>query len=389
MAPGEKVVEQGEAFGVKWAKVETPAKGYDPSAIAAPPDFFSNGTQGETGKWKSSKKGVNEANNAAVNLIFATATNGGTPEKVQNIDFDVVNKDTGIPTGQKMKIDQHPAGGVKEYHTQVVSELKAQLKTGSKTYQSGSFTGKYSDAAKQLAKNFTKKSYDEFKAHQRKAADYLVLSSDAASNLPVPMQGQFKEFKPGQKIHDDFAKSSNDAFSKLTETEKKAAKAYTGSSYSNWNDALRTGDVGSSHFKGAQPLVKAFEKAAVEVPEGTILWRGIDVGQSTYESAVGGVIQDGSFNSASYGSTPAFSSKATWLRIHVAKGVKAVHATSFSAFGTGEREIIIQNGVRYAVLKVEHHKEFAVDDILSSSGKPTTYKNKTIVDVIALPHDAP
>ena len=387
MAPGEKVVEQGEAFGVKWAKVETPAKGYDPSAIAAPPDFFKNGTQGETGKWKSSKKGVNEANNAAVNLIFATATNGGTPEKVQNIDFDVVNKDTGIPTGQKMKIDQHPAGGVKEYHTQVVSELSAQLKTGSKLYQSGSFTGQYSNASKQLANNFAKKDYTEFKAHQRKAADYLVLSQDAASNLPVPQQGQFKEFKPGQKIHDDFQKASSDAFSKLTETEKKAAKAYTGSSYSNWNDALRTGDVNSTHFKGAQPLVKAFEKAAVEVPEGTILWRGIEVGQATYESVVGGLIQDGSFNSASYGSKPAFEGKSTWLRIHVAKGVKAVHATSFSVFNSSEREIIIQNGVRYAVLKVEKHDVFEIDDVMT--GNKQKFKNKTIVDVIALPHDEP
>lgn len=390
LKPGEKVIEQGEAFGVKWAKVETPAKGYDPTAIPMPPDFFNNGTQGPSGKWKSSKKEVNDANNAAVNLIYSTATNHGTPDKVKNLEFDVVDKNTGVPTGQKIKIDAHPAGGVKEYHTQVLSELQAQLKTGSKTYQSGSFTGGYSKAASQLASNFKKKAYAEFKAHTRKAADYLVLSQDGASNLPVPQAGQFNEMKPGMKVHDNFKKASDDAFSKLTSAEKQAAKAYTGSSYSNWNDALRTGEVDSSHFKSAQPLVKAFEKAAVEIPEGTILWRGIGVGQSTYESVVGGVIQDGSFNSASYGSSPAFSSHSTWLRIHVAKGVKGVHATSFSGFGTGEREIIVQNNVRYAVLKVEHHKVLEIDNIMASGpNKKQKFTNKTIVDVIALPHDAP
>lgn len=368
---GEKVVEQGEQFGVQWAKIQTPAKGFKPEDIPAKPDFFSNGNLGPTNTWKSSKQEVNEANNQAVKLIYDAAISGNGVEALNGLTFNV--------NGKQVTIKDHPAAGVKEYYEQAKSELAAQLRPGYKSVQSGSFTGAYAKAAEVLASDHASIPYTSFKNATR-AADYVVLSKDGASSLPVPQAGAFKEITANSKMNNDLKQASDAAFAALSTSEKAAAKSYTGGGYDAWNGALRTGATQSASFESAQPLVNAFKKAAVDLPEGSILWRGLNVGQSTYESVVGGVIQDGSFNSASYGDYPAFSSKPTWLRIHVPKtGVKAVHATSFSNYGTGEREIIIQNGVRYAVLKVQHHKVYK-----TTSGK--SFQNKTIVDVIALPH---
>lgn len=373
---GEKVIEDGESFGVKWAKIEVPAKGFDPTAFGNPPDFFQNGSQGPTGKWKSSKESVNQANNDAVAAIKEAAVNKGTPAKLEALKLPIVG-DGGKVT--MVPVAQHKAAGVKEYHTQVVAELKAQLLPTYKSVQQGSFSESYSAAAKTISDAYRTKSYEGFKAHTKKAADYLVLSDDAGANIPVPQAGQFKETGPSHKAYSQFRTASQAAFSAMTDSEKSAAKAYTGSSYDKWNEALRTGATDSAAYKNAQTMVNAFAKAAKEIPEGSVIWRGIDVGASTYKSVVGGLIQDGSFNSASYGASPAFSGKPTWLKIHVPKGVKGVDATIFSNFASQEREIIIQNNVRYLVLKVEKHDNYKTTD-----GK--TWGPKTIVDVIALPH---
>jgi hypothetical protein len=113
---------------------------------------------------------------------------------------------------------------------------------------------------------------------------------------------------------------------------------------------------------------KAFHKAATDLPEGIILHRGIGVGGDTYKSVVGSVIQDGSFQSCSYGKNAAFSYHPSQLRIHVGKGVKAVMATTFSKFGSAEREVILHPNTRYVVLSVEN------------------VGGKNVVNVLALPH---
>lgn len=378
LGANEKVVEIKEQFGVKSAVIEVAAKGYDPTAFGDPPDFFQIGKQGPTKTWVSSKEEVNNANNAAVQAIFDAATKGGSVDKLTALKFPIV--EGGNVT--MVDISGHKAAGVKEYHSQVKAELEAQLQPTYKVQHSGSMTASYDNAAHSIAQSYKVKDYKEFKAHAKKAADYLVLSQDAAASVPVPAAGQFKETGPAFAAYKSFRSASIAAYNSMTASERSAAKDYTGSSYWNWNAALRTGDVENSSFDGAQPMVAAFKKAAVDVPEGSILWRGIDVGQSTYESVVGGVIQDGSFNSMSYGQHPGggFKNKPTWLRIHVGKGFKAVDATSFSNFDSSEAEIIARNNSRYMVLKVEHHTNFK-----DSNGK--SHGPKTIVDVIALPHD--
>jgi hypothetical protein len=68
------------------------------------------------------------------------------------------------------------------------------------------------------------------------------------------------------------------------------------------------------------------------------------------------------------------------LPIHVAKGVKGLNVTSISDYGEAEHEIVIQNNVKYAVLKVQHHDKWV-------DSKGVSHGSRTIVDVIAIPHD--
>lgn len=373
LKPGQQIVESGDQFGVKWVKIANPAKGFSPGDIPTPPDFFKNGNQGPDGTWKSSKKDVNEANNLATKQIYdAALQSNGDTTKLEALKFYVVGQG-------EVSISKHPAAAVKEYFDNVTSELKAQTRVTYETKQSGSFSAAYSDVAASIAALHPTKNYEDFAAHAAKAADYLVLSKDAAANLPVPSMGQFKETSTKNADVKPFLAASKAAYDKLPQEQRNAFVAYTGNAYDNWNEALRKGTV--TQYKGAMDMLEGFKKAAQDIPEGTIIWRGIGVGKSVYDSVAGGVIQDGSFQSSSYGAHPGGPGygKQTWLRIHVAKGVKGIDATNFSIFGSGEREIIIQNNVRYAVLKVEQHQNFK-----DSNGK--SHGKKTIVDVIALPH---
>lgn len=210
--------------------------------------------------------------------------------------------------------------------------------------------------------------YENFIAHADKAADYLVVSKGGGAKLPVADAGVFEEKTAAQLA--GFKAASDAGYSKLSSQEKSALKSYTGNAYGAWNDALRTGAIGSSSFKSAQVMVKAFNKAAAFLPEGTILWRGIGVSGATYEKHVGDILQDGSFQSASYGGHAAFSSKPSQLRLHIGPGVKGMMATTFSHYGTGESEIILAPNVKYVVMGTK------------KAG------SKTIVDIMVLPHDA-
>lgn len=383
LKPGEKIVKTSAQFGIKTAEVEVPPGGHDPSAFQTPPpDFFKIGSQGPTHTWHSSKEHVNQANNDIGNTIQSLAIQGDV-QALENLTFTPISKETGSVAGAPLPIlSGHPSGKLKEYYTNTLAELQAQFKATTRGLQIGSLSGSLGRAISALADRFKVVSYSAFATCQR-AADYVILSHGGASFLNVPEHGQPTPFKemPGQDKDLQAFKSASDAkFNKLTSAQKSACKSYTGSAYHEWNSALRKGEVGSHYFNAAQTMVKAFEQSAVDLPAGTIVWRGIDVGESTYSSVQGGIVQDGSFNSASYGTKPAFSGKPTWLRIHVPDaGVKAVMATTFSSFDTGEREIIVQNNSRYAVVRVRHYDEF----ITSDGG---VYHNKTIVDVIALPH---
>ena len=356
LKPGEQIVDHGEEFGVKWVKIKVPAGGFKKETIPTPPTLTSSGSQH-----------FNNANTAAAKLIYDQAVAGANPDVLEALEAENVHKETGVGLGTTVKLTVHHSQHVKNYLTAVLAEVKAQNEPTFKTEYSGSFTGSYNTITAKLAVQFKAKSHSEFAAHKHKAADYLILSDDAAKSIPVTKAG-FKE-RTGTEMQ-PFKEACAAKFGSLTQSEKNACGAYTGSAYVEWNEQMRAGVIPS----GAKPMVSAMAKAAVEIPDGTILWRGINVGSSTYQSVAGALIQDGSFQSCSYGGSPAMSGKKTWLRLHIGKGVKGLQAAGvFSHFGTSESEIILPPNCRYAVMHV--------------TDKDATHGGKTVVDILVLPND--
>ena len=359
LAPGEKIIHAVEKHGVQFAKVEVPAKGFSPAGIPKPYIYD-----------KSSSKHVNAQNTADLQKIYDTALSGAGPDAVKNLVFEAIDKTSGVKSGAVYGIDDHPSKMyVKEYFNQVLGELSAQLLPTYRMEQNGSVAGSYSAIAAEIADRVQTLDYAKFKTWSKKAADYIVLDEKEGESFPQLEGGHFKNVEPTDPEMVAFKSESDANYAKLSASEKSACKAYTGSAYIAWNSAMRMGEIHSDAFKKSAPMREAFDKAAVELPEGIILHRGVNVGGDTYNSIIGAVIQDGSFQSCSYGKKAAFSGKSSQLRIHVSKGVKGVMATTFSHFGTGERELILAPNTRYIVTKVEK------------------VGGQNVVDVIALPHE--
>jgi hypothetical protein len=307
-------------------------------------------------------------------MIYDAAISQASAEDLKALAAPGVHKETGAHTGDLIKLAAHPSQHVKNYLTAVIAEVSAQRKITYKTEYNGSFTGSYNAIAAKLSAQFNAKKHAEFAAHAKKAADYLVLSQDAAKAIPAPKKG-FSE-KTGAEMA-TFKKDCVSKFEALSQTQKSACAAYTGSAFHEWNEKLRAGIIPS----GAKPMIQAMANAATEIPEGTILWRGIGVGSSTYHAIAGALIQDGAFQSASYGDHPAFSGYGSWLRLHIGKGVKGLQAAGvFSHFGTSESEIILPPNCRYAVMQV-------TDDPNYQATGGSKHGKKTIVDILVLPND--
>jgi hypothetical protein len=358
LKPGQKITEHGVSqWGVQFAKVENPPSGFNADKLPQPYPYTA-----------SKSAHVNAANTADIQKLFDNAKAGKTAEAVENTQFEQISKETGEKSGKMLDIANHPSKVyLQEYATQLAAEVKAQTSPTYEMQTRGSATGSYSDIAKRIASKVKTIAYEQFQGWKDKAADYMVLNKTEADGIPKPEPGMFHDMEKGTKEFNDFKKASDNNYNKLTGDEKSACQAYTGAAYRKWNEALRMGQVDSEHFAGSADMRAAFAKAAVELPEGIILHRGIGVGGDTYKSVIGAVIQDGSFQSSSFGGTAAFSGKESQLRLHVTKGVKAMMAATFSSHS--EREIILHPNTRYVVMGVKYEN------------------GQNHVDVLVLPHE--
>jgi hypothetical protein len=358
LKPSQKIVESGVSqWGVQFAKIENPPAGFNAEKLPQPYPYTA-----------SKSAHVNAANTADIQKLFDNAKAGKTAEAVEKTQFEQISKETGEKTGKMLDIANHPSKVyLQEYATQLAAEVKAQTSPTYEMQTRGSATGSYSDIAKRIASKVKTIAYEQFQGWKDKAADYMVLNKTEADGIPKPEPGMFHDMEKGTKEFNDFKKASDNNYNKLTSDEKSACKAYTGAAYRKWNEALRMGQVDSEHFAGSADMRAAFAKAAVELPEGIILHRGIGVGGDTYKSVIGAVIQDGSFQSSSFGGTAAFSGKESQLRLHVTKGVKAMMAATFSSHS--EREIILHPNTRYVVMGVKYEN------------------GQNHVDVLVLPHE--
>jgi predicted DNA-binding WGR domain protein len=345
LKPGEQIVESGEKYGVLFVKIKVPPSGFNAAGIPKPPEYT-----------YSTSPHVNAANTADLKRIYDLALAGATPDEIKNMTFEEILKETGEKTGKLLTVEQHPSTKyLLEYHSQVMAEVKAQLEPTFRTEQHGSFTESYSAVAKAIAEQLPTLAHQQFKTWKDKAADYLVLDRSVGESIPMPDKGHFKDVETlSSPLIKDWVEQSKSAFAKLSASEQKAVRDYTGNSvYHQWNTAMRLGETESSAWKSSKPMRDAFDHGATELPAGIIIHRGINVGNQTYKSVVGAVIQDGSFQSTSYGTKAAFSSSTSQLRLHITSGVKGMLVSHTSKSGAGEREIILDRNCRYLVMGVE------------------------------------
>lgn len=187
-------------------------------------------------------------------------------------------------------------------------------------------------------------SQKELQAHAEKLADWAVLHKEPL--LPWKPIEAYRVARKGDPAVDAFIRASAEKISRSGKISY--IRNYTGNSYAEVNRSLRKGlaEPGTN----AEKYRKAFDEVSIDVPDGLVLYRGLDL-NARAEDLVGKIIQDASIQSTSYGDSAAFT-RSTILRLKIEKGVKGIAVESVGRFGAGEREIVLAPNVRYQIDKV-------------------------------------
>ncbi len=152
-----------------------------------------------------------------------------------------------------------------------------------------------------------------------------------------------------------FQDASQAQYERLGGDDRKLLKAYTKGEYSSVNKALRSGDESSSRVES---IVRAFDTAAVALPENITLSRGVTpfgaLLHTYFDARVGTVLQDPAFISTSFGNRPggSYSRCPIQMKLHIPSGVRGVLTTPFSP-ADHEKEIVLLPNTRLLVTHVE------------------------------------
>ena len=147
-------------------------------------------------------------------------------------------------------------------------------------------------------------------------------------------------------------------------TQRQWLKDYTGSYYDSLNAHLRaTKGVATEHLDAMKAIDNAM--AHISIPEDVILHRGVGYarpGQPQFHldgvdfteaddltKLIGSVQVDHAYISTSVGNSAAFAGHPIQLKIRAPKGTPASLVTSFSNYGTAERELILGRGQRFFI----------------------------------------
>lgn len=312
---------------------------FKPENLTAPPNFKDwNGT----GKGLSSKDYVNEANNEAVKLIFATAQKGD-PLALAQLTYAAVNKETGATEGTKLMKD-HPSQHVKAYQSNLIQEIDLQLNPP-KMPRLGVIThGTLEEISAALAPVPAGKSVAAVPKNQ-KAGKYIVLGkANPVQNLP--------------KADDSVASSA--AWKKSAVDHYNAAPSDARETFSHYvttsgaralNTALREGNLATTTGgKSVKKHVEDFNKLLVDIPEGSTFVRNMgnsgygqtpnkkeiaDLQQFLMSAEKGTVVQEPGFSSSSWGKQILGNNDIQW-QFTAGKGVKAFPAWLSANMGEGE-----------------------------------------------------
>ena len=360
------------------------AKEFEPKKVIKIPDapdfnnFNGNGPV-------SSKKWKNDQNNEIVNRVREAVIKDGV-EGLQKLTYDQIDDDTGEVVKSGIPIMNHPSGKVQSYIKNVVDASKNPQvikANGLVDVVVKALDGVYSKIDSIVGK------VSFIKDAAQKIGRYAVLGKIVGGDLKDALKYPSYDKKAQENIKAAMYKESMEKFNKLTAQEKKSIKLYTGSYYDEMNPNVLNGNIGENE----KALLSGMEKASVEIPEGFVLSRRINLkNEEDLEKLIGGeglILQD--FNGAvSTAHNPKVWSGNVQFRITCGKGVKglyvadapeSLHEAKAISSHSSEAEVLLQHSTRFYVQKVYPEQHSFTDEYGPWGGKGSRY----VIELIALP----
>ena len=324
---------------------------FKPEKISAPPSFLNWGGTGKSGP--SSKEFLNQANESAVQVIFATGKTGDM-DAVKNLTAPVFDKETGAVTGNKPVLE-HPSQHVKGYAQQVINEINYQLNPPKRFRFDGGHPLHALNNAYPSHKGATSSS------NAQKLGKFLILGDPGLVKLEdLGMPAKITHAEGGGNLsRATYKAQSHAAWKKMPKTQRDAIKAYTGNSYKSMNSSLWEGNPSGA----AKAAGEALHTLAYDIEPGTVLSRHIDTSKfaagevDKLLASSGKVLQEPAIMSTSI--RPSSWVKSIQFKLHVGPGVKGLWVGPGSEPGggaisvnSGEDELLLPPNTRLLILNV-------------------------------------
>lgn len=310
-----------------------------PDTILSPPDMQNYGGNGSP---YSSKAWKNEANQNALNAIYAAAFAGG-PTAIAALKFPELDANTGAPTGNTITAEQHPAKKViGQYTTDVLNSINDFLNPPRPMAEFNVISAASVQAAASL---FVSPKIGTTVQNQPKTKQFgFWIALGNVTNSATLAPPKIAVMTPAQKS------AGAGAYQKYSPTTKGYISSVQSSGAIN-----RAIDEGKSSFDGTdlKPMVKAIYKDATPLPEGSKLtrWQSIpaNMAKQIGLAPVGLAFQTqgGVCSSINEVSTKGFGNHR--LNIIAGAGAKALHSHGSGSF-TNEAEVTILPGQRFVLL---------------------------------------
>lgn len=343
---------------------------FKPEKISEPPSFLNWGGSGKSGP--SSKEFLNQANEEAVQAIYAAAKTGSI-EAVKSLKAKVYDKNTGVVVAMAPVLE-HPSQHVKGYAQQVINEINYQLNPPKRFRFEGGHPLAALNSAYPVQKDLQHGEAVE------KSGKFLVLGEPGTISLDSLALPKIT-YASGELTRATYSPAAQDAINQMPETQKQAIQQYTGSSYVGMNTSLWNGNPTGA----AKAAAEALHTLAHDITPGTVLSRKLSVsGDSLNQilNSTGKVLQEPAIMSTSI--RPSSWSGNVHLKLHVGPGVKGLWVGVGStgkgkalSVNASEDELILPPNTRILVLSVNPSKGGDADGFGTGSSH--------IVEAIVLP----
>ncbi|MBN3839231.1 ADP-ribosyltransferase [Burkholderia sp. Ac-20349] len=333
------------------------------------------------GKGLSSKAKLNEQNTQLANQIHDLAE-GQKQDELNNLHYQPINAQTGDPEGPTKPISEHPSQHIKGYW----ADAKHAMVTPYKEFRKAAAGVLTSVGHAMMAMLAAADDVAELLQAKARIGRYAVLSKFKDNPLAdwQPAELSKKNGHVSAQVLYDQSKAS---FAKLTNTQQKAVKDYTGPHYQTMNNP----ETGKGTHDKTGEAIAAIENASIPLEPGTVLSRKFTpkdmADHPLLLASEGCVLKD--FGIISTSLRPEVWGGNIQLRITVGENVKGLYVAPNPGKGggaisshPGEDEVILPFGTKFYVKKV-HKTDTPMHDQHGSWGAG---HGQTIIEVVALPN---